>query len=175
MIKIGKSNEYAILENIDVKINNLALKIIQNSKICKCLKFNSMDALNQNITEDEIYSLINKSSDNVDNRRIYFQPFLDKSISDQRTELRIYCNFNMENRILSKCYFYVEIICNNNLWDLDDSKIRPLVILTELLQSLNGEDIGGVGLLNCQNQNFLIVPYNDYFSGYRVIFSTRSI
>ena len=166
-------NDYANLNGIEKILNYIASYIIQNETICKCLKYDSPDCLSKTLTELDIESLINTNSDNIANRRIYFQPFINKTIVTKRTELRIYpINFGVETRVLAKYYISIEILTHNDLWDLDDSRIRPLAILNELAISLNGAEVEGIGLLSLEGERIPLVAYNDYISGYRLTFCT---
>lgn len=174
MADLNKFNDYVELNGVEKIINYLASYIIENDNICKLLKFNDINALSQTLTEDDRYSLIDSNIENKDNRRIYFQPYINKTIINERTELRIYpASFNIETRVLGKVYLAVDIIIHNNLWDLEDSRIRPLALLNELIISLNGSDVEGIGLLNIEGERIPLIPYNDYISGYRLILCTR--
>ena len=166
--------DYVELNGVEKILNYLASYLISNDSICKLLKFNSMDALSQSLSDDDRNSLYDSSLENKDNRRIYFQPYINKTIIKEQTELRIYASsFNIESRILGKVYITIDIIIHNNLWDLEDSRIRPLTILNELAISLNGSNVEGIGLINLEGERIGLIAYNDYISGYHMTFCTR--
>lgn len=174
MVNLNKFNDYVELNGVEKIINYLASYIILNDNICKLLKFNDANALSQTLTDNDRNSLIDSTPENKDNRRIYFQPYINKTIINKRTELRIYpSSFSIETRVLGKVYLAIDIIIHNDLWDLDDSRLRPLTLLNELTTSLNGSDVEGIGLLNFEGERIPLIAYNDYISGYKLIMCTR--
>lgn len=160
-------SEQISLQNIDMMLNNIALKLIDNNDLMKCLKFNSTDALSQPITEDQKYELINQDGD-ITNTRIFSQPFNNKVISDVRSELRIYYGLlKPENTILTNVYIGFDVVVHNALWRLDGDLQRPTKIIKELLLSLNNQQIGGIGKLYFYNDSSITLRYfNDNFTGY---------
>jgi len=171
-------NDYAGLNGVDVMINYIALYILQNDNLCKLLYYDSPDALKQVVSLDDMDmirdTLIKGTIVNPKDKKIYLQPFINQTTEDKRSEIRIYPSFNIENRVLIRCIFYIDIVINNDLWELSESLIRPLQILKELLNSLNGSDVQGIGLLTCENESFNLVPFSSYFGGYRTRFTTRT-
>lgn len=167
MIKFSNLNR---LNDLPINIGNILLK---NDILAKSLKHNTKDALIKNITIKEKQSLINQS-DSI-NRRILFQPFNDETISDERSELRIYIfELNSENHILSEVIIGFEIIVNNELWLLNNGKQRALIILEELFKSLNDVDINGIGSLRFYNDYPCRIRfYNKNFTGYNLMMKTR--
>jgi len=172
----NKFVDYVELNGVEKIINYLTSYIIQNDNICKLLKYNDENALSYSLTDEDRYILIDSNPINKDNRRIYFQPYINKTIIKEQTELRIYpASFDIETRVLGKVYLAIDIILHNDLWDLVDSRIRPLALLNELLISLNGTNVEGIGLLNLEKERISLIAYNDYISGYRIILCTRVV
>ena len=169
-----KFNDYVELKGISKILNYLASYLLENTTICQCLKYDSPDCLSKTITNEDKDNLINSKLENKPNRRIYFQSSLNKTSTNERTELRIYpAWFNIENRVLGKTCIAIDIVFHNDLNDLDNSEIRPMILLNEILKSINGVDVKGIGLLNIEGQKIPLITVNDYFSMYRMNFIVR--
>jgi len=167
-------SELIQLESLDNILNNIALKIIENLDLMRCLKFNITNALSQSITIDECYELINQDGD-ILNTRVFFQPFNNLTITETRSELRIYhASFKPNNIYLSNIIVGFDIVCHNDLWRLDDGKRRPTTIIKLLLESLNGQDVGSIGNLCFIDRPCSLRYFNDSFTGYTLYLKTRS-
>ena len=162
------------LESLDNILTNIAIKIVDNLDLMKCLKFNTTDALLQSITEEQRYELINQDGD-ITNTRVFFQPFNNLTITEARSEIRIYhASFKPDNIYLTDIIVGFDIVVHNNLWRLDDGKRRPTTILKLLLGSLNGQDVNAIGNLSFVNRPCSLRYFNDSFTGYTLYMSTRS-
>jgi hypothetical protein len=167
-------SEYIELENIDLVLKNIALKIVTNENLCKLLKFNDSSALSKEITEDERYALNIQDGDTT-NTRIFYQPFNNDTITDERAELRIYfANFKPENMYIANANIGFDIVVHNNMWRLDEGKQRPLNIFKEVLKSLNGQDVKSLGELNFLNSYCTLMIFNKSFTGYSFSMSTKT-
>ena len=162
------------LESLDNILNNIAIKIVENIDLMRCLKFTSTDALLQPITEEERYMLMNQDGD-ITGTRIFFQPFNNLTITDQRSELRIYyASFKPNNNFLTNINVGFDIVVHNDLWRLDNGKRRPTAIIKLLLESLNGQDVGSIGNLSFIDRPCSLRYFNDSFTGYTLYLKTRS-
>lgn len=163
------------LDNIDNILKNIALKIITNDNICKLLKYNDSFALFEDITEDEKYELINQDGDTT-NTRIFYQPFNNNTITDERSELRIYYySFKPDNLYLTKANIGFDLVIHNNLWRLEQGKQRPTSLFREILKSLNGQEVDGVGELIFLDAPCVLRFFNKSFTGYSFMMQTRSV
>ncbi len=161
------------LESLDNILTNIAIKIVDNLDLMRCLKFNTTDALSQSITQDQCYELINQDGD-ITNTRVFFQPFNNQTITEERSELRIYhASFRPDNIYLTNIIVGFDIVVHNNLWRLDDGKRRPTTMVKLLLESLNGQDIGAIGNLTMDRACSLRF-FSDSFTGYTLYLKTRS-
>ncbi len=135
--------------------------------------YNTRNALSQtNLTSNQISSLINQ--DNLKDTRIFFSPSPTITITDEQTQLRIFISsLSPENLYLGKVVFDFQIIVHENLWLLDNTKQRPIVIIQEILKKLNDVDILGLGNLKLINP-IRVVKFADKFTGYGFNMSTRS-
>jgi len=167
-------SELIQLDNLDNILTNIAIKIVDNLDLMRCLKFNTTNALSQSITESERYELINQDGD-ISNTRVFFQPFNNLTITEARSELRIYhASFKPESIYLTNIHIGFDIVVHNDLWRLDDGKRRPTTIIKLLLESLNGQDVGGIGLLTFVDRPISLRYFNDSFTGYTLYLKTRS-
>lgn len=167
-------SEQILLTNIDLLLNNIALKLIDNDDLMKLLKYDTSDALSRSISKEQKYELINQEGD-VTNTRIFYQPFNNKIITEPRSELRIYYgSFKPDNIYITKIYIGVDIVVHSDLWRLDEGVQRPIKIIQLLLKSLNNQEVGGIGELMFNVDSPIVLRFfNDSFSGYSFNFKTR--
>ncbi len=134
-------------DGIDSLSINIILKLLENQNLLKCLFYNTSNALTQaDLTDDEKYAMIDQL-DTV-NTKIFITPFPSNVTDDAEVEIRFFIRtLAPENIILSKVVFDFVIIVHESLWVLSGGKQRALTIIQELLDSLNGEYINGLGKL----------------------------
>jgi hypothetical protein len=168
-------SDYTRLDRINEIPINIAFALLENDNIFKCLKHNIKNALDLNITEDDKFLLI--SQDDQTNKRVYFQPFNNDIVSEARSELRFYvAEISPENNILSEVSIGFEIIVYNDLWLLENGKQRPLVMINEILKTLNGKNINGIGTIKIHDKYpCRVTKYNNSFTGYSLMMKTRLV
>ena len=161
------------METIDNVLLNISLKLIDNQDLLKLLWFNEKNALSQNNITDTIkYSMIDQ--EDLTNTKIFITPFTGAVIEAEKSELRAYLyNVTPDNNILSRTVFNFEVLVHNNLWILDQAKQRPVRICSEVLKSLNGQEVNGIGRLYFSNRDRIqLVRFNENYTGY--IFSMQN-
>lgn len=162
------------LDSLDNILTNIAIKIVDNLDLMRCLKYNTTDALLQPITQDECYQIINQDGD-ISATRVFFQPFNNQVLTEERSEIRIYHNsFRPDNIYLTSIILGFDVVCHNNLWRLDDGKRRPTTMIKLLLESLNGQNVGGIGDLTFVDRPCSLRYFSDNFTGYTLFLKTRS-
>ena len=162
-----KISFYLTLDFVEKGIEGILLRLIQNQNILKCLKYPSSDALNlPNLSEDDIEKLINQEGD-VAETRIFFTPFDVETPDSERAELRFFFRAFVpnQNSVLSSVNIQFEVIVSDRIWRLDNGRQRPITIVSEILKTLNGQDIDGLGKIYFNNP-IRVIRYNKYFSGY---------
>ncbi|OPH61719.1 hypothetical protein BC351_00310 [Paenibacillus ferrarius] len=162
------------LENVDRIIQNIVVQLLPSQNLFKCLKYSSADALSQeDISDNEKIEMFDQS--NKEKTKVFFTP-LSPNVSDTAgSELRIYIrNIKPNNIYLTNVDISIQVICSNSVWRMDEGRQRPLVMLQEIISQLNGVDIGFIGQLFFE-RDIRIIPHNDYYTGYELIPSTRSI
>jgi len=75
-------------------------------------------------------------------------------------------NQSNENTVIATIRF--DIICPVDEWIIDESSLRPFLIMSELSSMFNGYNIGGIGKLRLVRSESLILS-NEY-SGYTMVF-----
>jgi hypothetical protein len=183
------------VNNLDLGYNtfcnlpNLPLNIIKylvanNDDLWKILNSSSADCLNDsNLTEAQKLSMI---WNGIDPHSENYNVFMDSMSTDDLfpenvTMLRVFPVYiNPSNRILSQVDIGFEVLCHIKIPMLSNYQPRTLRLLTEVLSTLNGADIGGIGLLGFENQGGIRsnkAQYNQYngksYKGYSAILSTR--
>jgi len=168
-------SELITLENVGQILSNVGNKLTENQNLLKLIKYDDANALSQiDIPIEEIINLCGLRVDTITQQRIYKYPFTNKILDAVRTELRFFIpRINPENLYVSELLISFQIIVHNTKIDLNDNKVRSLVMVQEILKSLNGFDCSGVGLLYLTTP-ISIISWNDYFSGYTFNMSTRA-
>jgi hypothetical protein len=159
---------------------NISDKLCENERLMKLLFYGSVDALDRPpiyMTDENIMFEIAKQPiiyDKDIKTRIFFSPSPKQTQEDQRVELRFFIlDFIPENNVLSKARFCFQIVCFDRLWNLNEGKVRPYEIITEILNSLNGVDIKGIGLLSFAKNPITYREFSDWHRGYVMFGSTR--
>jgi len=176
VINLSINNELIKLDGIQNLLSNIGNKIIENKTLMKCLQYDSADALSQpEITIEQIIDMVGKGSDPVNQQKLFKMPFYDSVVSDPRTEIRFFIPiFEPNNIYLTNVDICFQIVIHNSRWDLDGNYIKPLVMVNEILKDFNGQDLGGIGVLQLKS-SIKVANWNSSFSGYFFYLSTRSV
>lgn len=174
VIRIIGENSYITLERVNEIWGNIGNEIIQNQNILKLLYYdneNALDSDNLNISQIKIWleKIIIKT------QRIFKLAF-DSDITDEvRSELRFYVPiFKPIHSYLSDVRFNFEVIVHKSLWELKNNKIRPIMMIQELLKLFNGKNIGGVGRLVLDDSIHYTI-YGKEYAGYTLKFHVKSV
>lgn len=153
-----------------------------NEEIWKLLKYNTPDALSKpNLTMKEKADLVWDGTGDSEEYRVFRGAYLDDAFIDQSSQLRIYVTvLNPDNRTVGTVDIGIEILVHNKIINLDTYETRQEVLLQQVLETLNGKEIGGVGKLFFDRNGSLydIARLNLYNNrniyGYTLIMSTKS-
>lgn len=142
----GTKYNFYKLKDYQKLFNNIFELILKNDDLCKLIKYDTPDALNKpNLTTEEKIELIH--SKDTDKRRITRTPVHDYNIDTAQVQLRVFLNGTMpDNDYLANLSICIQIIMANSLWELEDDE-RGHRLLAEILETLNGQSIQGIGLL----------------------------
>ena len=167
-------------KDTELILNRLFVDGQQYSKWLKrLLIINTKDCLNQNIRKyDDIvdnYSV----ADLIEKQYIRTTPRLEFNEHEdvQSYILLSYDNFttNPANNQFRDCMINFDIICHTKQWDLDDLRVRPLMIAGYIDGILNLGKLSGVGETVFLGCNELILDENlaGYTLSYQVIHFTE--
>ena len=167
-------------KDTELILNRLFVDGQQYSKWLKrLLIINTKDCLNQNIRKyDDIvdnYSV----ADLIEKQYIRTTPRLEFNEHEdvQSYILLSYDNFttNPSNNQFRDCMINFDIICHTKQWDLDDLRVRPLMIAGYIDGILNLGKLSGVGETIFLGCNELILDQNlaGYTVSYQVVHFTE--
>lgn len=166
----------------DYCYNIMKFLMTSNEDIWKLLYYNTTDALSQpNLTMEQKRNLIYTGTGDSEPYKVFRVPFLDDAFTEQTSQLRIYLGTLLpNNRSWSLNDIYFEVISHVKLSNLDNYQSRPERMLCELLSTLNGQEIGGVGRLFFDASESMYdnaranIFNNRNFFGYTLIMSVRN-
>lgn len=174
-------NRYNLIREISYRVIDYLLR--NNDDIWRLLKYNTPDALSQDfLTLAEKRSLIFSGIGNPDSEdyRVFRQPFLDDAFNEQVSQLRCYTlTMNPENRSVGTVGVALECVSHNKILALENYENRLEVMVQQLLQTLNGVDIGGIGELVFDDNSsyFDLASLNMYnnrnFLGWTLVMSVK--
>lgn len=137
-------------------LNEITFKIVKylkenNDDLFKLLKYNSSNALDETITDSDKSKLLpspNLSNGHNSETRIFFDEFLDDTISEKQTQLRVFFRYMTPSNVkISDVFIGFQVICHNDIVDLDGYKNRKTVLMQQVINTLNGAIIAGIGAI----------------------------
>jgi len=176
-------NDYASYEKLPNLSINILEKLLENEDLWKLIANDNPDALspsNPSLTPKEKRDLIYKGEEDSSPFRIFTQPSTDDAFSVQTTQLRIYPSVtDPYRRVLAYSDIVFEIITHAKINTLQDGTSRIDHIHYEVLKTLNGKDIKGVGNLffdsgsRSTNRAILKINNNKNYFGFMLVMSTN--
>ena len=174
-------NQYDGLQNFTLLI--IQHLMLNNEDIWKLLKYDTQDALEKpNLTREEKAKLIypGASGGDMDDYRVFRTPYLDDLTTNQQAQLRVYLeSITPDTRLYGTVDVNIEVICHVKMIELNDYQNRAESIVWQVLKTLNGADVGGIGkLFFDRNGSFYdLIKMNRYnnrnFYGYTITMSTK--
>ena len=174
-------NQYDGLQNFTLLI--IQHLMLNNEDIWKLLKYDTQDALEKpNLTREEKAALIypGASGGDMDVYRVFRTPFLDDLTTNQQAQLRVYLeSITPDTRLYGTVDVNIEVICHVKMVELNDYQNRTESIVWQVIKTLNGADVGGIGkLFFDRNGSFYdLIKMNRYnnrnFYGYTITMSTK--
>lgn len=165
----------------DLCYNILAYLMANNENIWKLLKYNTPDALSQpELTMEEKRAMIFNGTGDSEEYHVFRSPFLDDAFTKEVSQLRIFAlTVNPNNRSMSTVDFGIECVTHIKLVNIDGCKSRAETMVEEVLKTLNGQEINGVGKLFFDMSE---APYdaargdifnNRYYFGFTIAMSVK--
>lgn len=159
--------------------NILGYLMVNNENLWKLLYYDRPDALDQpNLTLGQKRELIYQGSGDSEKYKVFRCPYIDDAITSETSQLRVYAlTVRPENRSVSVIDFALDCITHTKLSELEGAQSRVERMVEEILGTLNGQEIDGVGKLffdasraaydGARNEIF----NNRYFYGFQIILS----
>ena len=174
-------NQYDGLQNFTLLI--IQHLMLNNEDIWKLLKYDTQDALEKpNLTREEKAKLIypGASGGDMDDYRVFRTPYLDDLTTNQQAQLRVYLeSITPDTRLYGTVDVNIEVICHVKMIEINDYQNRAESIVWQVIKTLNGADVGGIGkLFFDRNGSFYdLIKMNRYnnrnFYGYTITMSTK--
>ena len=129
--------------------NIIAYLMENNENIWKLLKYNGNDALDKpNLTLEEKSALIYNGEIDGDGYRVFMNEFIDDAFVDMISMIRIFPVATFpDSRVVAIQDMVCQIVVHNKIDMLNSYCTRLDSIIEEFISTLNGADIGGLGVL----------------------------
>lgn len=174
-------NKFLTLPFIPYRI---VVALTQNDNFFKLLKYNTYNALSMpNLTEDEKLQLICKDFDDMHNYNIFLTNVEPNELVNSKTILKLYRYDTLPiNHIVSTISYRFDILygTKNALVDYQGVPCpRVDVMEMELMKTLNGADVAGVGKLQFNHdlsrlcRSTLNIGNNYTFTGTSIVMATQ--
>ena len=140
-------------------------KIMNNQRICRLLKYQNENPFDENLPDVDGLDLIHK--------QICIIPKMPEPDGDERSFLTIFFDkyiVNTQNPDFKLSTIRFDIICPFNEWIVNDSNLRPYLIMQELDTLFNQTKMSGIGNLQFSTCDTLVLsPHLGGFSMYYTI------
>nr|DAT88315.1 MAG TPA: hypothetical protein [Caudoviricetes sp.] len=174
-------NKYDGLQNLTLYV--IQYLMLNNEDIWKLLKYDTQDALERpNLKREEKAALIYRgnSGGDMDDYRVFRTPYLDDITTSQQAQLRVYLeSITPDTLVYGTVDINIEVLCHVKMIELNDYQNRIESLVWQVLKTLNGVEVGGIGkLFFDRNGSFYdLVKMNRYnnrnFYGYTITMSTK--
>lgn len=155
-----------------------------NENIWKILKYPTSDCLSKpNLSMNEKVEMIWGGQDNQQDFNIFFTKEIDNMFPELTTILKLFTlNISPDNHLVSTVALQFDIICGGKISVIDYMGIpcnRIDVLRMELLGTLNGENVLGIGELQFNNKlsrwcgSMMNIGNDKTFTGATLIFATQ--
>lgn len=133
--------------NVSYLPYNLTEYLFENENIWKLIYYITNDALDKpNLTREEKISLIWRGEDRQEDFRIFLTPMQENIQPTQSCILRIFTHkIKPINAMYSDVLIGIEMLCETKLGMLNDGRPRLDVLWEEIMKTILGKDIKGVG------------------------------
>ena len=141
-------NNFAMLPSVPY---NIIMTLAQNNEnIFKMLKYNTYDCLSQpSLTFEEKMEMIYKNQDQQQDYRIFLNPLVENMQYDATTILKCFRYDNWpKNHLIAVVVYEFDILFGDKIAMVEYNGIpcnRADVMEMEIMKTLNGADIGGIG------------------------------
>jgi hypothetical protein len=157
--------------------------VLNNEDLWKMLKYDTSDCLDKpNLTLDQKTSLIYPGDGKDGNAyRVFMDYLIDDFFNKQCSLIRVYPVFIVpQNRVVSDITFCIEALSHCKITQLNNYTNRNVYMLQQIIKTLNGRDVNGVGMLsfdkmgNPSDKALLNISNNRNYQGYSIYMSTHT-
>lgn len=175
-------NNFSNLPFVPYKI--IEFLATKNENIWKLLKYGEYDALsNDNLTLNEKLEMIWKGQSDTQNYNVFFTKLIENAEPDSTTILKIYKYISEPtNTLISNISYEFDILYGGKLSMVEYNGVpcnRGDVFEMEILKTLNGKNVNGVGTLQFNRQlssfskSMMNLGNNKTYTGNSVILVTQ--
>lgn len=154
----------AFFSTLEIKIRKIIEKIIESQDLCKLVYYDENNPLSQPTISDTS-SLIGN--------RIFPLPKYSFAETEKCSRINVYFKNSQPyepNSGFRKIILYIDIICNDDIWLIDNSGIRPYSISNKIDEIFNNQFIKELSLKKVYFLNWNLIEYADYFHGYCLMY-----
>lgn len=163
---------YKIIENL----------MLNNEIIWKLLKHIDADALaKDDLTLQEKAELIYDGQNPQENFRVFRQIFTEDASTEVMSQLRVQIqSMYPNNKTWGTITFIIQVVSHNKILTLSNYQNRLEVLQQQIIETLNGADISGLGRLyfnadeTRDNNSRLNLFNNRNYLGYSIVMSTKT-
>lgn len=174
-------NKFTSLPFIPYRI---IVALMENDNFFKLLKYNTYDALSKpNLTEDEKIAMICKDNEDMHNYNIFLTNVEPNELVQSKTILKIYRYDTLpDNYAMATVSYKMDILYGTKNAVVNYQGVpcaRVDVMEMELMKTLNGADVAGVGLLQFNHElsrlsrSTLNIGNNYTFTGTSIVMATQ--
>lgn len=150
---------------LGVNLVKMAELLLQNSRLCRLLKYTDEDPLSKEIHPEE------PKRRSILHQNIKVVPLVNEE--ENNTESTIVLIFNegevMDNKEFKSLSFDVMVYVPLSEWTLNDVGLRPFLIMSEVEKSLKNKRVESLGTIDYNGFSLSLVT--DIMSCYRMRFS----
>lgn len=148
---------------LGINLYNIAQRLVNNSTLCKYLKYTNDDPLNNPDIENPIKDILHKN--------IKIVPLVN--VEEHNTESTVVIVFdgvslNETNTEFNSVKLTILVYTPLREWQINDINLRPFLIISEIEKTLKGKRIEGLGKLMYHGFELELLTAN--ISGYRMEF-----
>lgn len=140
----------------------IATHLLTNQNLCRLLVNDDKDPLAREVKEP--YQLLNKN--------IVVVPKINEEEFDRESKIAIvfpYGERNDSNKEFKNLRLDVLVYTTLDTWIINDTSLRPFMIMSEIETSLKDKRINGIGVI--EYENFELTTLTDKVSCYRMVFT----
>lgn len=154
---------FAVMGDNLFKIIN---KLVSNQRLCRLLKYQNSTPFSDELSNIDGIELVNKQivivpkiPENLDIECSYITVIFDKYI------------VNPNNDDFKICTLRFDIACPYEEWMLDESNLRPYLIMQEVDEMFNQQRVSGIGKLQFSHSEPLTL--SSQFGGYSMFYTVN--